>query len=162
MIITNRIQKNKLYDKIRNIFYNMEKRCYNTKSKYYKNYGAKGITVCDKWRNLNGFIEDIDKIKGFDLELFMSGNLSLDKDSLEKNNKIYCLEKCCFISKSENNKYKPNQQKHFIGIDPFGIEHKGLNQSEFARTHNLPITSISNCLRNKSKHIKMWKFYYSN
>ena len=29
----------------------MKDRCYNKKSKSYKNYGGRGITVCDEWRN---------------------------------------------------------------------------------------------------------------
>lgn len=29
----------------------MIKRCYNPKTESYKNYGGRGITVCDRWRN---------------------------------------------------------------------------------------------------------------
>lgn len=37
---------NRLY----NIWYNMNRRCYNVNSKDYKNYGAKGIEVCNEWK----------------------------------------------------------------------------------------------------------------
>lgn len=41
-------------------WYAMKNRCYNPKSHSYKNYGARGITVCDRWRNdLSAFIEDM-------------------------------------------------------------------------------------------------------
>lgn len=30
---------------------NMMKRCYNPKSQYYKDYGARGIDVCNEWQN---------------------------------------------------------------------------------------------------------------
>ena len=30
---------------------NMIERCYNKNNKAYKNYGARGITVCDEWRH---------------------------------------------------------------------------------------------------------------
>ena len=29
----------------------MKQRCYNKNSRYYKNYGARGIKVCDEWKN---------------------------------------------------------------------------------------------------------------
>lgn len=31
------------------IYKNMKQRCYNTKCKAYKNYGGRGITICDEW-----------------------------------------------------------------------------------------------------------------
>ena len=38
----------------------MVSRCHNKKSKDYKNYGARGITVCEKWRNdVSAFISDM-------------------------------------------------------------------------------------------------------
>lgn len=36
-----------LYD----IWSNMKQRCYNTRCREYKYYGARGIQVCDEWRN---------------------------------------------------------------------------------------------------------------
>lgn len=29
----------------------MKQRCFNSKNKAYKNYGGRGITVCDEWKN---------------------------------------------------------------------------------------------------------------
>lgn len=29
----------------------MKQRCYNSRNRDYKNYGARGITVCERWRN---------------------------------------------------------------------------------------------------------------
>lgn len=38
----------------------MHTRCYNKKAKVYKNHGARGIIVCDRWyRNFNNFIADM-------------------------------------------------------------------------------------------------------
>ena len=37
--------------RIRSVYYNMLRRCHDPKNKGYKNYGARGITVCDEWRN---------------------------------------------------------------------------------------------------------------
>lgn len=35
---------------LRKTYYNMKRMCYNSKAKSYTNYGAKGITVCEEWR----------------------------------------------------------------------------------------------------------------
>ena len=37
----------------------MKARCYNPNSKAYKYYGARGIKVCDRWLDINNFIEDM-------------------------------------------------------------------------------------------------------
>jgi hypothetical protein len=38
----------------------MKQRCYQKKNDHYYNYGAKGITVCDKWKNsFEEFLKDM-------------------------------------------------------------------------------------------------------
>jgi hypothetical protein len=38
----------------------MKKRCYNSKHKFFKNYGGRGITVCDRWRHdFTAFLVDM-------------------------------------------------------------------------------------------------------
>ena len=81
-----RIKENIVYKKVYSVWKNMYDRCYKTTCSCYKNYGLKGITVCERWHTLDNFIEDIDKIDGFDFKLFVNGYLSLDKDSKVKNN----------------------------------------------------------------------------
>ena len=39
-----------------NTWKNMDKRCNNPKNKDYKNYGARGITVCEEWLDVRNFI----------------------------------------------------------------------------------------------------------
>lgn len=41
------------------IWRGMLHRCYNPKSKAHKNYGGRGITVCEHWHNYINFIADI-------------------------------------------------------------------------------------------------------
>ena len=51
------------------IYYGMLDRCYKESSKHYKNHGARGIKVCDEWRNSfptfmewaskNGYTDDL-------------------------------------------------------------------------------------------------------
>ena len=42
------------------IWQNMKKRCYSEKSKGYPDYGARGITVCDEWKeSFEAFYRDV-------------------------------------------------------------------------------------------------------
>lgn len=41
------LKKHKLYI----VWENIKSRCYNQKDKAYHNYGGRGITICDEWRN---------------------------------------------------------------------------------------------------------------
>jgi hypothetical protein len=40
-------------------WYSMKTRCFNQKSNRYVHYGARGITVCDRWMNFAEFLEDM-------------------------------------------------------------------------------------------------------
>jgi len=37
----------------------MQQRCYNNKYKAYKDYGGRGIKVCDRWLDIKNFIDDM-------------------------------------------------------------------------------------------------------
>jgi hypothetical protein len=43
----------------RTAWMNMRKRCFNPKNPEYKNYGGRGITVCDRWLSFEAFLEDM-------------------------------------------------------------------------------------------------------
>lgn len=43
-----------------NSWWGMRQRCNNSKSKFYKYYGGRGITVCDRWLNsFENFLKDM-------------------------------------------------------------------------------------------------------
>jgi len=46
-------------DPIYSIWLKMMDRCYNKKNKAYKNYGGRGIYVCDRWHDYKKFMEDM-------------------------------------------------------------------------------------------------------
>ena len=80
-------------------------RCYNEKRiEDFPTY--KDCYVCEKWLKLSGFLEDVEKIDGF--ELYKNNpnkQIALDKDiKSDGNNKCYCLEECTFVTNSENSK----------------------------------------------------------
>ena len=150
-----KLVKKKAYYAWKNMCY----RCYNKEHQRYNSYGGVGVYISDRWLDFNNYLNDLPKVEGWDIDLYLQGVIFLDKDSKEIGNKEYSLDKCKFITISENNKYKPNQQKLTIGISPEGKEYEFYNQSEFAREHNLRQGSISECLSGKLKTHRKWKFF---
>lgn len=102
-------------------------RCYGINNVGYPYYGAKGVTVCDRWHCLEYFIDDLPFIPGYNLWLQYPGKYELDKDSLQMDVpeylKVYSPETCCFINKSDNSRYadkyqnqKGERKSKYIGV----------------------------------------------
>jgi len=75
LIIGEERKNNPLYS----VHTNMKDRCYNKNQKQYKNYGERGITVCNQWMGSNGFpqfLKDMgDRPNGYSLErIKVNGN----------------------------------------------------------------------------------------
>ncbi len=49
----------KSYNALYAIWSTMKARCLNPKYASYKDYGGRGITICDRWMNIDSFIEDM-------------------------------------------------------------------------------------------------------
>lgn len=43
------------YSSLYNVYQKMKSRCYNMHDKRYKNYGERGIIICDEWLGEDGF-----------------------------------------------------------------------------------------------------------
>lgn len=89
------------YHPLFHVYEGIKDRCYNPKSKHYKNYGGRGIKICDLWlSNKEVFFKwaiDNGWIKG----------LELDR---EDNNGDYSPFNCRFISKTLNQRNKRNNR----------------------------------------------------
>lgn len=75
------------------IWSNMKSRCYNPNVRSYADYGAKGIIVCDEWKN------DYVAFKKWALEHGYNNDLVIDRIDPDKS---YMPENCRWITSSEN------------------------------------------------------------
>lgn len=121
------LMKHPLY----NVWNSMKKRCLNKNDRAYKDYGGRGVTICEEW--------NIDFLSFYNWAI---GNgwekgLELDKDKLSPNGSgvIYSPEFCCFLTPKENGRHKRNNV-----IIEYGNEAKCI--SEWCEVLNISKSSI--------------------
>ena len=78
------------------IWNNMISRCDNPEDHAYKDYGGRGIKVCDDWHDIRKFCEWADK------NGFKGGqNLSIERIDVNGN---YCPDNCCWIPRNKQSR----------------------------------------------------------
>lgn len=136
------ISKYKDYNKkIYAIWNGMKGRCYRKNDKGYKNYGARGIKICDEW---------LDKEKGFiNFQKWALNNgykegLSIDRIN---NNDDYKPSNCRWVTCAKNN------------LNRRGIILINYNNEKICLKDYCHIKSISYCTakRKYKKGIKIWE-----
>lgn len=104
----------------------MKTRCQNPNTKEYRDYGARGISVCDEWQDSATFFEWA-KRSGY--------NENLEIDRIDTNGN-YCPENCRWVPRIENANNKRNNK--FI---TYGEETKTL--AEWARYYGVNYKNLS-------------------
>ena len=84
----------------------MKARCYRKNAKGYEFYGARGISVCDEWKNSFESFRDWALVNGYD------DSLTIDRIDVNGN---YCPENCRWLTIQEQ--LRNTRKNVFITID---------------------------------------------
>jgi len=76
----------------------MIQRCTDPNFKQYKDYGGRGITVCQRWENFTNFLEDMGE---------RPSRLTLDRI---KNDKGYCKSNCRWATRKQQARNRQNNR----------------------------------------------------
>jgi thymidylate synthase len=141
-------------DLLKDIWRDMIRRCYYTKSKAYKSYGAKGVHVSESWHCFANFQKEVKKIPGWSLKVCEPDNYSLDKDIKLASNR-YGIDTCMWASIEEQS-WNTTQNMPFSAVSPDGKSEMFLSIGEMARKYNMNLSAIHRCLNGKLKKHKNW------
>lgn len=132
-------------ERIKSIFNGMKQRCYNTRNKAYRWYGAKDIKICDEWMKNPKLFEEWAMQNGY------KDNLTIDRIN---ENKDYSPNNCRWITGLDNTKYKSTTS--LINVD--GEIHSGKDWAKMLGFgHNLINTYIRKYgLDNTTEFIKRY------
>lgn len=131
-------------------------RCYKPYHSHYKYYGAKGVTVCERWHEFENFVDDINN-KMENGHLLYNRKYQLDKDKNGGN--IYSPENCVVTLAEVNENEARNKQRKKV------IAYKGTKETIFesvAQTSkycDIPRQTIMSCMKRGSRH-KQTGYYF--
>lgn len=108
--------KNQKSSKVYNSWSSMLNRCNNSNNSSYKNYGGRGITVCERWLKFENFLEDMGEPKK---------NQSIDRID---NNKGYYKENCRWTNAKTQNRNKSNTRLNQKDVDDLRSEKISVNE----------------------------------
>ena len=114
----------------------IKSRCQNSKNKSYKNYGGRGITICNEWMNLLNF-------HNWAVENGYDDSLTIDRID---NNGNYEPSNCRWATSKEQSRNKRNSCFYFF-------DGKNATISEWSEIVGLPATCIDQRIR-----VLKWSF----
>ena len=85
------------------IWASMKKRTLNKNEKRYKDYGGRGIKVCDKWLDYEGFNEDMNRTYFKHVREFGERQTTIERKDVDGN---YCLGNCTWATYQEQSANK--------------------------------------------------------
>ena len=119
--------------RLHTIWHSMYCRCYYKSTNQYKNYGGKGIKVCENWKHQEGFINF------YNWAINNGYNETLTLDRID-NTKDYCPENCRWSTSKFQSNHKTNNRI----LEYNGVEH---TLSEWCEIYNINIVTFSDRLK---------------
>jgi hypothetical protein len=144
--------------KLYSIYHNMKYRCFTATCHAFKDYGGRGITVCDDWIGEEGYTN----FYNWSIANNYQEGLSIDRINNDGN---YEPSNCRWITKSKNTalanyrnvRRKANKGKYY-GISPSGEYFEFDNANEFAKLYNLNAPNIRDVANGRKKTHYKWIF----
>jgi thymidylate synthase len=150
-----------LNGKLKATWSNMLKRCYDKDTHNYRQYGGKGVFVCQRWHTYRFFVEDVQKLPNWKHKLNDWDNYNLDKDYYSSN--CYSPDTCLWLSKTENSIYvnssaliviSPNGHAEIYPSINTAAKELGIARNTLHRFGN----RVPELLKGRNKVLKGWKF----
>jgi len=132
IVAQNSTKHGKAHTRLYRIWGSMIQRCHNSNDDNYKNYGGRGITVCDVWRN------NFESFYQWAINNGYNGNLEIDR---EDNNRGYSPNNCRFVTRIEN-----QRNRRCTKLVKYKNDIKPLAQlcEEMHKDYNLVLNRINN------------------
>ena len=146
----------------RQVLNRLKDRCNDPRHKEYNLYGGRGASYPGKWNDLDGFIDDVDKIEGWDEEKFNAHKLFLDKDIKNPGNIIYSVGNCLWVSKRVNQIFRPSKLDWFYGYNPKSDTLVLTNSRTLFRTLHGGIVSVNGVLNGRKHSTNGWYLWYKD
>jgi thymidylate synthase len=98
-----------MWRKAREIWDHMMQRCFDPNNSNFCNYGKVGVTVSNRWRCFELFLDDLAKLPGYEEWLQSPSNYQLDKDYYGTS--LYSHYTCVFLPKGMNSRLSKSSGK---------------------------------------------------
>ena len=137
----------------------MVRRCYKPECSNYKNYGARGIKVCEEWLSEYGF----EKFYEWAIANGYSDALTIDRIDVNDN---YSSENCRWVTPKAQNSNKRNTfyveykgEKYPLAelAEMLGLPYRVVRKRALSKTYKLPINTpidLSKSHKKKSEEIE--------
>lgn len=124
----------------------MKQRCTNERNLGYKNYGGRGIAICEEWHKFENFFKDMGKRpKGFTIERI-------------SNDRGYSKENCEWATMKKQLNNTRRQHWFFAYNENTGEWDEHNSQTLFGEEYGINPRRISECLLGQRESVQGWMF----